>query len=140
MCEKIIADLAQYPVTIVSGLALGIDAIAHRSALQNNIPTIGVVGSGLDTPSLYPKTNTPLAQEMLETGNALLSEYAAGMTVKPYTFPRRNRIMAGMSVITVVIECTSQSGTRITARLALEYGREVCAVPHDIFSRVVLWY
>ena len=134
VCQKLIAGLKGYDITIVSGLALGIDAIAHNSALENNLKTISIPGSGLEDKVLYPKSNLSLSKKILNSGGTLLSEYEPSQEAAPWTFPQRNRIMAGLSRATLVIEATERSGTLITARLALEYNREVCAVPTDIFS------
>src|SRR5690606_14344128 len=123
--EAIIAGLAGMNVTIVSGLALGIDAIAHRSALKAGLQTIAVPGSGLDPDHIYPGAHRGLASEILKKGGSLLSELEPTAAVFPSNFPRRNRIMAGMSHATLVIEAAPRSGTLITARLALEYNREV---------------
>ena len=135
VCEKLIADLAGYPITIVSGLAIGMDAIAHRAALSANLPTIAVPGSGLDWGVLYPKSNRGLAREILQNNGALLSEFPPGFSATPYSFPQRNRIMAGMCDATLVIEAGQKSGTLITARLAMEYNRDVLTVPGSIFSQ-----
>ncbi len=134
VCEKLISGLAGYPFVIVSGLALGIDSIAHRSAIQNKLPSIAIPGSGLDSSVLYPASNRRLAQEIVQTGGALISEFDKMQKAAPWTFPKRNRIMAGISHATLVIEAENTSGTRITARLATEYNREVFAVPGSIFS------
>ena len=135
-CEKLVMDLARYPVTIVSGLAIGIDAVAHEAALRAGLPTVAVVGSGLDDSVLYPASNQSLARRILESGGTLLSELAAKERATRYTFPARNRIMAGLSEVVVAVECEVKSGTRITTRLAAEYNKEVGAVPHSIFSEV----
>ena len=134
VCKKLIAGLAGYPFVIVSGLALGIDAIAHRAALDNNIKTIAVPGSGLDESVLYPASNRNLALEILKKGGALISELEPDTKAAPWTFPMRNRIMAGLSHAVLVIEAENKSGTRITARLATDYNREVFSVPGSIFS------
>ncbi|MCK4918476.1 MAG: DNA-processing protein DprA [Candidatus Pacebacteria bacterium] len=134
VCQKLIAGLKGYDITIVSGLALGIDAIAHKTALENNLKTIAFPGSGLDKDFIYPKSNIALAQEIIKKGGSLFSEFEPKQEAAPWTFPQRNRIMAGLSKATLVIEATEKSGTLITARLALDYNREVCAVPTSIFS------
>ncbi len=134
VCQKLIAGLKGYDITIVSGLALGIDAIAHNSALDNGLKTLAIPGSGLDEKVLYPKSNLPLAKKILSAGGTLLSEYEPEQKAAPWTFPQRNRIMAGLAKATLIIEATEKSGTLITARLALEYNREICAVPTSIFS------
>jgi DNA processing protein len=132
--ESIIAGLRGYDIAIVSGLAFGIDAIAHRTALKYGIPTIGIPGSGLDPSHIYPRAHRGLAEEIMKKGGALFSEYEDDAKVYPSNFPARNRIMAGMSVATVIIEAKERSGSLITARLALEYNRDVFAVPGSIFS------
>lgn len=132
--ERIIAGLAGYPICIVSGLAMGIDGIAHRAALDAGLPTVAVPGSGLADAVLYPRTHLGLAREIVESGGALLSEYEPDLCAAPWTFPQRNRIMAGLCQAVLVIEAEEKSGTLITARLALDYNRNVFAVPGSIFS------
>ncbi|OHA84103.1 MAG: DNA protecting protein DprA [Candidatus Yonathbacteria bacterium RIFCSPLOWO2_01_FULL_47_33b] len=132
--ERIIGGLAGYPICIVSGLAMGIDAIAHRVALDAGLPTVAIPGSGLDSSVIYPRSNLALAREIIENGGALLSEFAPDLRAAPWTFPQRNRIMAGISQSTLVIEAEEKSGTLITARLAVDYNRNVFAVPGSIFS------
>ncbi len=134
VCEKLIAGLRGYPVAIVSGLALGIDTIAHQAALKARLPTIAFPGSGLDRQVLHPHSNRRLADEIVAGGGALVSEFEPKMPAGLHTFPRRNRLMAGLAKATLVIEAGEKSGTLITARLALEYNREVLAVPGSIFS------
>ena len=136
VCEKIISGLAGYDITIVSGLAIGIDAIAHRCALKYNLPTIAILGSGLDDSVLYPRTNYNLAHKILESGGTLLSELEAKEKAARYTFLSRNRLMASASTLTIVAECARYSGTMVTAKLATEYNREVSAIPGSIFSSV----
>ena len=136
VCEKIIEELKEYKVVIVSGLAIGIDTVAHKKALEVGLPTIAVVGSGLNKEVLYPKTNLPLAETIIQKGGAVLSEYSDNSKPTKLSFPRRNRIMAGMSQLTIVFECENKSGTRITARLATNYNRDVAAVPGSIFSKM----
>lgn len=133
-CAHLIAGLAGYPVAIVSGLAFGIDACAHKAALEARLPTIGVPGSGLGWDALYPRANLSLAKRILEEGGALLSEFDPEQTATPYTFPQRNRIMAGITCATLVIEAKERSGSLITARLATEYNRDLLVVPGSIFS------
>ncbi len=129
MCEALIAGLADSPVTIISGLALGIDSIAHRAALRHGLQTIAIPGSGLDRSVIHPRSHANLADEIVENGGGLLSEYDDLMPSGAWAFPRRNRIMAGMCHATLVIEAERKSGTLITSRLATEYNREVGAVP-----------
>lgn len=133
-CEYLIKGLSGYPISIVSGLALGVDGIAHRSALDSGLHTIAVPGSGLDDSVIYPRTHFSLAQEILEKDGALLSEFEPLWKPRPESFPQRNRIMAGMCHATLVIEAGEKSGTLITARLASDYNRELLVVPHTIFS------
>lgn len=132
VCEKLISGLKEYNIIIVSGLALGIDSISHRVALANNMPTIAIPGSGLDEKVLHPKSHKKLAEQIIESGGALISEYDPLMPAEIWTFTKRNRIMAGMCHATLLIEAAERSGTLITARLATEYDREVLVVPHDI--------
>jgi DNA processing protein len=133
-CRELIRGLAGAPVTIISGLALGIDAIAHAAALDAGLHTIAVPGSGLDRRVLYPRSNIGLADRILESGGALVSELEPTTRASKWSFPNRNRLMAGMSHAVLVVEAGERSGTLITARLGLEYGRDVCAVPGSIFS------
>ncbi len=132
ICEKLISGLANYPIIIVSGLAFGIDSIAHRAALASGMKTISVPGSGLDNKVLHPHSHKKLAGEIVESGGLLLSEYEPTMPAAVWTFAQRNRIMAGMCHATLLIEAAERSGTLITARLALDYDREVLVVPHDV--------
>jgi DNA processing protein len=121
-------------VAIISGLALGIDTIAHKSALDAGLITIAVPGSGLDRKVLHPHTNKTLADEIVRCGGALLSELPPLMPAGTHTFPQRNRIMAGLSKAILLIEAQERSGTTITARLATEYNRDLLAVPGSITS------
>jgi DNA processing protein len=134
ICEKLIAGLQGYPVVIVSGLAIGIDSIAHRAAMKAGLVTIAFPGSGLDNTVLHPKSNTALAQEIVESGGCLLSEMRPDFKAQAYSFPARNRLMAGISKAVLIIEAEEKSGTLITARMALDYNRDVLAVPGSVFS------
>ncbi len=133
-CESIIAGLAGYDIAIVSGLALGIDAIAHEAAIRAGLRTIAVPGSGLDADVLYPRANVGLARRILDHDGALLSEFTPDTRAATWTFPKRNRIMAGLAQATLLIEAETKSGTLITARLAADYNKDVLAVPGSIFS------
>lgn len=133
-CEAIIAGLAGSPVTIVSGLALGIDSIAHRAAMRAGLQTIALPGSGLDRSVIHPRSHANLADEIVEKGGGLMSEYDDAMPAGVWAFPQRNRIMAGMCHATLVIEADQKSGTLITSRLATEYNRDVGAIPGPIHS------
>ena len=132
--KYLIDGLRGYPVVIVSGLAYGVDALAHKAALDAGITTIGVPGSGLDWNILYPKANVSLAREIIASGGALLSEFEPDTKTMDYMFPQRNRIMAGMCQATLVIEAKEKSGSLITAKLATEYNRDLLVVPGQIFS------
>lgn len=131
--QKIVKELAAAPVSVVSGLALGIDSVAHRSSLLNNIPTIAVLGNGLD--KVYPPSHYNLAMEIVKTGGLIISEFPVNTPTYPAHFPMRNRIIAGLSQGVVIIEAVSSSGSLITAKAALAYDREIFAVPHSIFSQ-----
>ncbi|MEK7108988.1 MAG: DNA-processing protein DprA [Patescibacteria group bacterium] len=132
VCQQLIGGLARYNVAIVSGMALGLDSEAHKTALDVGLPTVAVLPSSLDDASIYPSTNRPLAQRILARGGALLSEDKGPHKAAIYDFPKRNRISAGMSYCSLIIEAGEKSGTLITARLALDYNREVLAVPHEL--------
>ncbi|MHB1330376.1 MAG: DNA-processing protein DprA [Minisyncoccota bacterium] len=134
ICNSLIQGLSGYPITIVSGLALGIDSIAHRSAMRAGLQTVAVPGSGLSDKVLHPRSHVELAKEIVSNGGGLISEYNNEMPSGAWAFPRRNRIMAGMCHATLVIEAEKKSGTLITSRLATEYNREVAAVPGPITS------
>lgn len=133
-CRKLILGLRGHPVCIVSGLAIGIDSIAHEAAIDAGLPTISVPGSGLNADALHPKQNIGLAREILRHGGCMLSEFEPDVKGALWTFPQRNRIMAALSKATLIIEAERKSGTLITARLATEYNKDVLTVPGSIFS------
>lgn len=135
VCEKLIRGLKGYPIVIVSGLALGTDALAHRAALDAKLDTVAIPGSGLSDKALHPKTNFRLALEILKSGGALISEFKPDFRPTIWSFPKRNRIMAGISHATLIVEAGEKSGTLITARLSMEYNREVMVVPGPIFYK-----
>jgi len=126
-------QIAQAGLTIVSGLARGIDTLAHLAARQNNKRTIAVIGSGLDKNSIYPPSNRKLAEQIAEQG-AVISEYPIGSPALKHHFPARNRIISGLALGVVVIEAAEKSGALLTAKHALEQNREVFALPGSIFS------
>ncbi len=130
--EKIIADCRNTPLVIASGLAIGIDTLAHEQALANNLKTIAVLGSGFEPEVFYPQSNLKLAKQILKHDGLILSEYPPDTKANIYQFPQRNRILAGLSKATIVISGTLKSGTLITAQCALEAGREVFALPGNI--------
>ena len=132
--EKIISGLASSGIVIVSGLARGIDAAAHEAALRANLKTVAVLGSGMAPQVLFPKENRPLAKRIVETGGAVISEYPFRALPLPWQFPERNRIIAGLSRAVLIIEAREKSGALITANFAVEYNRDVLAVPGSIFS------
>jgi DNA processing protein len=132
--EAIIGPLAQAGLTIVSGFAYGADTLAHKIALEHGSRTIAVLGNGID--DIYPSTNQALAEKILrDSRGAILSEYLPGTPARPENFPVRNRIVAGLSKSTVLIEAASKSGTLITAQLANDMGRDVWAIPGNIFAK-----
>jgi DNA processing protein len=126
----IVTGFAQYGATIISGLARGIDAAAHRAATGAGIPTIAVIGSGLC--ALYPAYHSFLADEIVNTGGAVISEFPPQMAARQHHFPMRNRLVAALADATVVIEAGAKSGALITASLAAELGKQVFAVPGDV--------
>lgn len=130
----LVAPLARAGITIVSGLAIGIDTIAHETALEAGGATVAVLGSGADEASLYPPQNRQLARNIVEAGGAVISEFPPGTEPKPFHFPQRNRIMAGLSRGVLVIEARAKSGALITANFALEENRDVFSVPGPITS------
>jgi DNA processing protein len=132
VAQKFSAELASFGVTIISGLAKGIDTAAHRGALSVGGRTVAVLGQGLD--SVYPVENTKLAEEIIKSGGALLSEYPLGYPALPANFATRNRIVSGLSAAVVVIEGAEKSGTLLTASHAAEQGKSVFAVPGQITS------
>jgi len=131
-CQMLISGLAGYPISIVSGLALGVDACAHRSALAAGLHTVSIPGSGLDDSVISPRTNFGLAKDILAAGGALISEQEPLHTPRLGEFPSRNRLMVGMSDAVLVVEAGPKSGTLITARLASEYNRDLLCIPHRI--------
>lgn len=134
-CIKLSFEIAKTGITVVSGLALGIDAIAQLATLKARGTTISVLGGSVDDDSISPRNNMNLAKQILENGGTIISEYPVPTIPNRGTFPARNRIMAGLSKSTLVVEATLDSGTLITANLAKKFGRKVFAVPGSIFSK-----
>lgn len=131
VCEELVRDLSQYNIPIISGLALGIDGIAHRTAIEMKNKTIGVLGNSLD--QIYPKRHKTLYYKMEEIG-CILSEFPLGSDPKPYNFPQRNKIISGIGLGVLVIEAQEKSGTLLTVSAACEQGKDVFAVPGNIFA------
>lgn len=134
VCENLIADLAGYPICIVSGLAFGIDSVAHQSAIDNGLPTIAFPGSGLGENVIYPQSHMSLAENILKSGGALVSEFENNFDIQNWMFPQRNRLMVAIANAVLVIEAGEKSGTMITGRLTSDYNRELLVVPGPINS------
>lgn len=132
VCTKITKEVVKNNIITISGLAYGIDSIAHRESVKLGKKTIAIIGNGLD--SIYPKENTNLANEIIRNGGAILSEYIIGTRPEKMNFPARNRIISGISDGVIVIEAKKKSGTMITIDFALEQGKQVFAVPGNITS------
>ena len=128
--EQLVEELTEQNVVVVSGLAYGIDAIAHKTAVKNNLPTVGVLAHGLD--QVYPPQHTGLAKEMLKAGGGLLTEFRSKSKPDKHNFPTRNRVVAGMSDATIVIETGIKGGSMITAELANNYNKDVFAFPGKV--------
>ena len=133
MAERLACDLAAQGLVIISGMARGVDTASHRGAISAKGKTIAVFGTGVDV--IYPKENSRLSEQILALGGALISEFAMGTFAAPQNFPIRNRILSGMSVGVLVVEAAEYSGTRITARCALEQNRDVFAVPGNVTNK-----
>jgi DNA processing protein len=125
--EKLVKDLSAQNILVVSGLAFGIDAFAHKAALKNNLKTVGIVGHGLD--KIYPTAHTALAKDMIKDDGGILTEFFSGTKPDKHNFPLRNRLVAGISDATVVVETSIKGGSMITGKLADAYNRDVFAVP-----------
>ena len=132
--QEIVPELVHAGCGIVSGLALGVDGAVHRAALAANGYTVAFLGGGINNKSIYPRSHLDLAHKILDAGGALLSEFAPGTESLSFHFPLRNRLIAGSSLATVVIEATIDSGSLITAKSALEENREVFALPGPIWN------
>lgn len=132
--NHLISGLRGYNIGIVSGLALGIDSLAHEAALANNLYTLAIPGGGLSDEVIYPASHKPLAKRVLESGGGLLSEYEPSFRATKWSFPARNRLVAGIAHATLIIEASEMSGSLITARMCADYNRELMVVPGSIFS------
>ena len=132
---SICQGLIEAGVVIVSGLTPGIDTLAHQAAVENKARTIAVLGTGLDKKSIYPQTNVALAEKIVANNGLLLSEYPAGSHGRRFTFPQRNRIIAGLSLAVLVIEAKEKSGSLITTDWARKQGKKIFAVPGSIYSQ-----
>jgi len=132
--DELVGGLCGYPIGIVSGLALGIDSLAHEAALKKNLYTLAIPGGGLSDAVIYPAKHKALAQRILESGGGLISEFDTEFHATNWSFPQRNRLVAGISRATLLVEAASLSGTLITARLASDYNRDLLVVPGSIFS------
>jgi DNA processing protein len=133
VAEMIARDLSARRLLIVSGMARGIDTCAHKGALAARMPTIAIWGTGIDV--IYPKENRKLAEQILELGGTIVSEMPLGTFPAPQNFPRRNRIISGISIGVLVVEASENSGTRVTARCATEQNRDVFAIPGNVTSK-----
>ena len=134
--KDLVSELAQNKITVVSGLAMGIDGVAHQTALSvENARTIAVLGSGIDDTSIYPPENRALAKQIIDGRGAIISEYGIGTPPLKQNFPSRNRIISGLSLGVLVVEATETSGSLITGQCALEQGRDVFAVPGSIYNK-----
>lgn len=133
-CQHITGELARAGLTIVSGLAFGIDTIAHRTALEHRGKTIAVLGTGIDDDTIYPVANQKLAHTILVEDGLIISEYPPGTPGLKHQFPERNRIISGLSLGVLVVEADIDSGSLITAKHAIEQNRDVFAIPGGIFS------
>jgi DNA processing protein len=133
VAEMLSRDLAARRLLVISGMARGIDSCAHRGALAARMPTVAVWGTGIDV--VYPKENKKLAEDILAAGGAIVSELPTGTFPAPQNFPRRNRILSGLSVAVLVVEAGENSGTRVTARCASEQNRDLYAVPGNVTSK-----
>lgn len=132
--KKLIHGLRGHPIAIVSGLAVGIDYLSHEAALQAGLYAVAFPGSGISTEVFFPPSSLKLAEKIIEEGGCIISEYESNMKAQYYTFPARNRLVAGLSKAALIIEAQEKSGTLITARMALDYNKEVLAVPGSINS------
>ena len=130
MADGLVEELSSQNILIVSGMAYGVDAIAHKAAVRNNLPTVGVLGHGLD--QIYPPDHSNLAKDMVKNGGGLLTEFRSQTKPDKHNFPTRNRIVAGMSDATIVVESGIKGGSMVTAELANGYNKDVFAFPGKV--------
>lgn len=135
-CDLLLPPLVRAGIVLVSGLAHGIDSLAHRACVAQQQPTIAVVGSGVDDSTIYPRTNRALVHDILEHGGAIVSEYPPTTPAHPGRFPLRNRIVVGLCRAVVVVQAAKKSGSLITARLTLESNRDLYVVPNPITNEL----
>ncbi|MCX6740993.1 MAG: DNA-processing protein DprA [Candidatus Parcubacteria bacterium] len=134
VAQELSAGLVRAGLVVVSGLAQGIDSEAHRAAVTAGGQTVAVLGTGLDWPAMTSRTKRELAEKIIDSGGAVITEFPCGMSGQPQNFPMRNRIISGLSLATIVVEAPEKSGALITARCALDQNREVFAVPGSIYN------
>jgi DNA processing protein len=135
MSKQIVAPLCKLGVGVVSGLAVGMDGLAHQIALENKAITIGVIGSGLDQRSFYPSQNWAIKNQIIQSGGCVISEYPPGKLPNTYTFPQRNRLLAALTELTFVVQASSKSGSLITALKARDLGKTLCTIPADLRNK-----
>jgi DNA processing protein len=135
LSKQIVTPLCKLGIGIVSGLAIGMDGLAHQLALENKAMTIGVIGSGLDQKSFYPSQNWAMKNQIIRSGGCVISEYAPGRLPNTYTFPQRNRLLAALTDLTFVVQASSKSGSLITALKARDLGKTLCTIPADIRNK-----
>jgi len=132
--KKLISGLKGYPIAIVSGLAVGIDSLSHEAALSNDLLAVAFLGTGISEKVFFPPSSLKLAEKIIDAGGCILSEFEPDFKAAYYSFPMRNRLVAGLSKAVLIIEAQEKSGTLITARMSLDYNKDVLAVPGPINS------
>jgi len=132
--KRILEPVCKQKIPVVSGLALGIDGLAHKLAVENDCPTIGVIGSGLDDDNFYPSSNLALKKKIIATGGLVISQFCLGTKANPYNFPSRNKILASLTDLTWVVQASLKSGSLITANLAIELGKNLATTPASILD------
>jgi DNA processing protein len=135
MSRQIVSPLCKLGIGVVSGLAVGMDGLAHQIALENKAVTVGVIGSGLDQRCFYPSQNWAMKNQIIQSGGCVISEYPPGKLPNTYTFPQRNRLLAALTELTFVVQASSKSGSLITALKARDLGKTLCTIPADIRNK-----